>query len=139
MWDVKLDEHTSPFIYKRFIELYNAGKKIDFGDITNEEFVGLVRPENEKETCNEVKKSKKNKSDEEEDEDDEDEDEDDEEEEKTEDKDHEQDEDFQIEAFTEYFDNITKAGKFKEFKFGREGYGIDQLGDVNFMMSFRSV
>jgi len=133
MWDVQRDKHTSSFIYNRFLELYNAGKKIDFGDITQEEFVGLVRTEEEQESAKKVKKSqktsdKKNESDEEEDED---EDEDD--------PDEEQDEDFQIEAFSEYFNNITHAGNYKKFRFGREGYGIDQLGDVDFMMSFRSV
>jgi len=133
MWDVQRDKHTSPFIYQRFLELYNAGKKIDFGDITQEEFVGLVRTKKEQESSKKVNKSKKDSSDgdedEDEDEDNEDEDEDNEEE----------DEDFQIEAFSEYFYNITQAGKYKQFLFGREGYGIDQLGDVNFMMSFRSV
>jgi len=141
MWDVQRDKYTSAFIYERFLELYNAGKKIDFGDITQEEFVGLVRTEEEQESVKKVKKSKKtsekkNESDEEEDED---EDEDKEEEEEEEEGDEEQDEDFQIEAFSEYFHNITQAGKYKKFRFGREGYGIDQLGDVDFMMSFRSV
>ena len=136
MWDVQRDKHTSPFIYKRFLELYNTGKKIDFGDITQEEFVGLVRTEEEQESAKKVKKSKKNSDNK--DESDEDEDEDNEEEE-DEEGEEEQDEDFQIEAFSEYFNNITQAGNYKKFRFGREGYGIDQLGDVNFMMSFRSV
>jgi len=126
MWDVKRDVYTSAFIYKRFLELYKAGKKIDFGDITQEEFVGLVRTEEEQESTKKANKpDNKDASNEDEDE--------------NEDKEEEQDEDFQIEAFNEYFNNIVEAGKFKKFKFGREGYGIDQLGDVNFMMSFRSV
>jgi len=141
MWDVKPDKHTSPFIYKRFLELYNAGKKIDFGDITQEEFVGLVRTEEEQESAKKAKKAKKNSDnkDESDEEEDEDEEEDNEDEEDEDDGDEEQDEDFQIEAFTEYFNNITQAGKYKKFRFGREGYGVDQLGDVNFMMSFRNV
>ena len=132
MWDVKRDQYTSAFIYERFLELFKAGKKIDFGDITQEEFVGLVRTE-EEQSKKKKKSDNKDNSDEDEDE------EEDKEEEQDEDDEEEQDEDFQIEAFTEYFNNIVEAGKFKKFKFGREGYGIDQLGDVNFMMSFRSV
>ena len=127
MWDVKRDQYTSAFIYERFLELYKNGKKIDFGDITQEEFVGLVRTEEEQEELSKKKKKSDNTDNSDEDEDEE------------EDEEEEQDEDFQIEAFTIYFNNIVEAGKFKEFKFGREGYGIDQLGDVNFMMSFRSV
>jgi len=29
--------------------------------------------------------------------------------------------------------------EYKKFTFGREGYGVDQLGNVNYMMSFHAL
>ena len=98
MWDIENDEETSDFVYKRFMELYKPGKKIDFGNIDQEEFVGLVSSgrENEKDDGNEI---------------------------------------VQIREFREYFD----CHKNEKFKFGRAGHGVDQLGDVTFMMCYRNV
>jgi len=106
MWDIEHDEQTSPFVYKRFMELYKSAKKIDFGNINQEEFVGLV-------SCGQDPK-KDDGNDEEE---------------------LNVNEIFQIKEFREYFDCHRKG----KFKFGRDGYGVDQLGDVTLMMCYRNV
>jgi len=41
----------------------------------------------------------------------------------------------QIQEFREYFD----CHRNEKFKFGRDDYGVDQLGDVTFMMCYRNV
>jgi len=100
MWDVEDDEETSPFVYKRFMELYKPGKKIDFGNIDQEDFVGLVNPKkddgHDDVDVNEI---------------------------------------VQIREFREYFD----CHRNEKFKFGRDDYGVDQLGDVTYMMCYRNV
>ena len=110
MWDIEDDEQTRPFVYKRFMELYKPGKKIDFGNIDQEEFVGLVRcgQDPKKDDGNDEEDLNANQ---------------------------EEDEIFQIKEFREYFDYHRK----EKFKFGRDCYGVDQLGDVTFIMCYRNV
>jgi len=100
MWDIEHDEETSPFVYKRFMELYKPGKKIDFGNIDQDELVCLFScgQDPEKDDGND-------------------------------------EEDLNVNEFREYFDCHRK----EKFKFGRDGYGVDQLGDVTFMMCYRNV
>ena len=102
MWDMEDDQETNSFVYNRFMELYKPGKKIDFGNIDQEEFVGLVSSGQDPEK---------------------------------DDGNNEVSEIDQIREFREYFDCHRK----EKFKFGRAGHGVDQLGDVTFMMCYRNV
>lgn len=141
-WRVQNDEQTGSYIYNRFLELYELGVKINFGDIDQEECVGLVgnlkissNPEkNKNKNCSEDKKEDEEKEDDEEDEEEEDDEEEEEEEE-----DEERTEEFQIAAFNEYFEYQTSTEILGNFNFGRTGYVMHQLGDTTVMMSFRNM